>query len=217
MHKRIFLFSLSLLLLLSFYLFSREVKRGFLKQTDFNVTVRLQNKIPARLDEFWEDAAFFVTPVPSVIIIGLLWLVGVIGVKPWKKKFVVFLIPLFFGLMILGEMYGKNVVHHPAPPFFMIKHPTTIFPTYYINNEFSYPSGHTARAVFLSLAFYSVFIIHNSLFKRRSYRLLGVIGIIAYIAVVAVGRIYLGHHWLSDILGGVLLGGGMGFAIIGLL
>ncbi len=217
MNKRFFLLLLSFLLLLGFYVFSREVKRGFLKSADFNFTVRLQDKIPSRLDEFWEDAAFFVTPVPSVVIVGLIWLVGMIGVKPWKKKLAVFLIPLFFGLMILGEIYGKSVVHHPAPPFFMIKNPSHIFPTYYINDEFSYPSGHTARAVFLGIAIYYLLATNYFHSKRKISSIWLGLGIAAYVGIVAIGRIYLGHHWLSDILGGALLGGSMGFAVIGLL
>ncbi|HUD19873.1 MAG TPA: phosphatase PAP2 family protein [Patescibacteria group bacterium] len=32
-----------------------------------------------------------------------------------------------------------------------------------------------------------------------------------YILIVAIGKIYLGQHWLSDTIGGFLLGAGMGF------
>jgi len=34
--------------------------------------------------------------------------------------------------------------------------------------------------------------------------------IVSYVAAVAVGRIYLGSHWLSDVIGGALLGSGLG-------
>jgi len=106
---------------------------------------------------------------------------------------------------VLGEVYGKNVVHHPAPPFFMIKNPTTIFPSNYINEQYSYPSGHTARAIFLS-------IVAFALVKRKRIRY--AIGLGIFVAIVAVGRIYLGHHWLSDIIGGGLLGGSMGIILL---
>ena len=34
-----------------------------------------------------------------------------------------------------------------------------------------------------------------------------------YILIVAISRIYLGHHWLSDVIGGGMLGGGFGFIL----
>ena len=188
----------SLLALLSFYFFSRGVKQGFLRQTDFNFTVVLQNHVPTRFDSLWETIALPVTPVPSVVIVGLITLIAFFNKR---IRFRACIIPVLFGLLVLGEIYGKNVVHHPAPPFFMIKNPTTIFPQFYVNEQYSYPSGHTARAVFISLA---VLAIVN----RKKLRLIG--GLCVYIALVALGRIYLGHHWLSDIIGGGLLGSVMG-------
>lgn len=196
--KRLYIVLFGLFLLCSFYVFSREINLGFFKQVDFNTTVRIQNKIPQRFDELWEDMVFFVTPVSSIIIVGLLTILGLMSRGIRVRALI---IPVLFGLLVLGEIYGKNVVHHPAPPFFMIKNPTTIFPKYYINEQYSYPSGHTARATFLSVVLFS-------LVKRKRTRF--AIGLGVFVAVVAIGRIYLGHHWLSDIIGGVLLGGGFG-------
>lgn len=191
-------------LLIFFYVFSREVKRGFLKQVDFNTTVRIQNKVPILLDELWEDIAFFVTPVPSIVIVGLL---TILAFARKKIRLLALIIPFLFVAIILGELYGKSVVHHPAPPFFMIKNPTTIFPKFYINENFSYPSGHTARVVFLGI---TVWLLTK---QRRS---IGVaIGV--YIALVSIGRIYLGHHWLSDVIGGGLLGAGCGLLTAGII
>jgi membrane-associated phospholipid phosphatase len=204
-HMKRLAIGVSVILLIAFYFFSREVKHGFLKQVDFDTTVRLQDRMPKRFDEMWEDVAFLVTPIPSVCFIGLLTLVAI-----RKRGIRALLIPLLFSLLIAGEMYGKSVVHHPAPPFFMIKNPTTIFPKYYINEAFSYPSGHTARAVFIGCLVSGV-MYHVS--RKRKALLLTIAISIVYILLVALGRIYLGHHWLSDILGGGLLGGGLGLIV----
>lgn len=77
-------FVLGLALLLSFYLFSREVKHGFLKQADFDTTVKIQDRMPKRFDGMWEDISFFVEPGPSVIVCGLLTIVALVDSK--KKR-----------------------------------------------------------------------------------------------------------------------------------
>lgn len=213
--KRLLFISLSLLLLLSFYLFSREVKRGFLKQTDFDMTVRVQGHVPARFDDMWENVTFLVTPMPSVFVVGFLTLLALVDWRGRKIRLRALLIPLLFGALIFGEVYGKSVVHHPAPPFFMIKNPTTIFPQFYVNEQYSYPSGHTARATFLGLVVISVCAQYWEFSKKywKQWFLAG--GAVAlYIAIVATGMIYLGHHWLSDIIGGGLLGGGLGLFVL---
>ena len=134
--NKIFYLGLAILFLLCFYLFSREVKHGFLKQTDFNFTVVLQNHVPAKLDTMWDAIALPVTPTPSIIVIIFITIIFFIKANTWKKRAAALGIPILFGLLVLGEIYGKSVVQHPAPPFFMIKNPTTIFPQFYINEQY---------------------------------------------------------------------------------
>jgi membrane-associated phospholipid phosphatase len=198
--KRLFIFGLAIFFLFSFYLFSRQVKHGFLKQEDFNFTVVLQNHVPARFDALWDELALPVTPTPSIIVIIIITFILFIKEKSWKKRLAALAIPVLFGLLVLGETYGKTVVHHPAPPFFMIKNSTTIFPQFYINEQFSYPSGHTSRAVFIAIV---VWLLAK---KRRNVG----IALLAWVGLIALGRIYLGSHWLSDVIGGGLLGCGLG-------
>lgn len=212
--------SLSVSILFLFYFFSKEIKNGFLTQTDFTLTVKIQERIDkssklrlaAFVGDVMEGATFFASPEFSVIVVGVL---SIFSLYDWKKKKIRLaglLIPLCFGLLILGEVYGKNVVHHPSPPFFMIKNPTTIFPKYYINDQFSYPSGHAARALYTAVVSYSVLVFQYLLVTRKRGKILLLFGLFGYVGLVSVSRIYLGHHWTSDIIGGLLLGGG--FALL---
>lgn len=201
-------FLVGLCLLVAFALFSRAVKRGAMRETDLAVTVKVQERIDtsSRLrlaratGELMEGATFLASPVVSLVGITVITLGGMGG----KRRLLTALaIPLAFGLMTLAEIYGKSVIRHPAPPFFLLKNPTTVFPRYYIWEDSSYPSGHAARATFIAIASLFVFPFPFS----RKWALLG-LGI--YTALTSVSRIYLGHHWLSDVVGGWLLGAGSG-------
>jgi undecaprenyl-diphosphatase len=162
-----------------------------------------------------EGFTFFASPEVSVVAV-----LGITGLAlyDWKRKKIRWnslFIPLLFFFLVMGEVYGKSVVHHPAPPFFMIKNPTTMFPKYYINEQFSYPSGHAARAVFLAII--SLYItLRTSFFKKKNVKIGSVFVFVGYIGLVSISRIYLGHHWLSDVVGGWLLGGGMIFLVLAL-
>ena len=203
------------ILLLVFYGFSREVKKGRFKDVDFAITVKIQDRMPKRFDEFLEDIGFFASPMVSIVAVVALTIWSFTKAKGFKKKIAVFLIPLAFGLLTLAEIYGKNVVHHPAPPFFMLKNPTTIFPKYYVNEQYSYPSGHAARAVFVALLASSVMLHVAGKNKRKKQIIL--CGVIAYVFLVSLGKIYLGQHWFSDVVGGFFIGTAVGIPIFGLL
>lgn len=69
---------------------------------------------------------------------------------------------------------------------------------------FSFPSGHVTRAAFL--CGYGGFLVWRLLsHSLAKYLWLASLGIVALL--VGVTRVYAGEHWLSDVIGGYLLGG----------
>lgn len=204
------------LFLLAFTAYSQFVKRGGGRNVDFAATVKVQERIDkssrlrlARLvGEVMEGSTFLASPL--ITTVGVLIVTVLVGLKRKKYRFVALFIPLLFGLMTLAEIYGKSVVHHPAPPFFMLKNPTTIFPKYHVFEDYSYPSGHAARSVFFALTAWFLTIKHSTNSTIRGGKLW--IGIVLglYVGLVALSKVYLGHHWLSDIAGGWLLAVGFG-------
>ncbi len=203
----LFLTVLSFLCFLSFFFFSRYVRNRVLKDFDFAATVKIQEKIDtssrlrtaAFIANIMEGSTFLASPEVSVIAVLL-----ITGFAFRKLKWRAFAIPILFALLVAGEVYGKTVVEHPSPPFSFIKNPHTMFPPEYINDQYSYPSGHAARAIFIALVIGSGFVVRGKK-KIIVWSLLGV-----YVGLVSVSRIYLGHHWMSDVIGGWLLGSGLG-------
>lgn len=216
MSQRHLVFSLGILFIFFFTLFSLYVKLGGMKQSDFAITIKIQERIDnsSRLrlarftGEIMEGATFFASPMVATIAIVILTFLTAIKLKKWR--WVVLAIPMLFVLMTLAEIYGKSVVHHPAPPFFLLKNPTTIFPKYYVQEDYSYPSGHAARAIFLAITTYSYVLLLPSFFRKRKVKILTTIGVMSYVGLISVSRIYLGHHWASDVIAGLLLGSGSG-------
>ncbi len=216
---RVALCVVGLVSLLLFVILSKYEDRPFIRNLDFAVTVKVQEKIDRSahlrlasfVDTMMTGTTFFASPEFTSAVVIILTGLALYDrkKKSWNGK--AFVILTGFVAIVLVELYGKSIVHHPSPPFSMIKHATSIFPANYINEQFSYPSGHAARAVFVSIISYLSFsIYHLALRKRLIFGLcLG-----SYVLLVSISRIYLGHHWFSDIIGGMLLSSGFAFAVL---
>ncbi|OGG01566.1 hypothetical protein A2Z33_00080 [Candidatus Gottesmanbacteria bacterium RBG_16_52_11] len=219
MRKRLIVVFISGLLFVCFFLFSRSVRSGRWNGADFAVTVKIQERIDkasqlrtsAFLGDLMEGSVILVSPAVSTVAVLLLTAVASFDLKNRRLRWRGVLIPLAFAILVLAEVYGKTVVHHPAPPFFMIKNPTTHFPSFYVNEEFSYPSGHAARAAFLAL------VAAGLLLRRTRVRLRTIILLViltSMVLFIGISKIYLGHHWASDIFGGVMVGSAIGLLVL---
>ena len=209
--------------MLFFGVLSKYEDRFFVRSLDFAATVKVQERIDTSshlrastfVGNLMEGATFFASPEFTVVV--TLFLTGLFAYDRKKKTWNLYalIIPAALVLIVALEVFGKSIVHHPSPPFSMIKHPTTIFPADYINDQFSYPSGHAARALFMAVVT-SLWIIRRRIFRKST--MIAALGLLmGYVALVSVSRIYLGHHWLSDVAGGWLLGVSCGLLCASLL
>lgn len=202
MPKRLLLFFSGVFLFFAFIAFSYLVHEDVFTLIDFNTTVRLQDNIPRRFDNIFSifsDIGKF--EVSTIILIAIF---------VFSKKLIAGFaaISLYVGFHLI-ELFGKFFVDHPPPPQFMLRTKSIIdFPQFHVRSEFSYPSGHSGRTVFLSVIL--IVMIWQS--KRLSPLIKAILlsFIAGYNVVMLVSRVYLGEHWTTDVVGGAMLGAALG-------
>lgn len=201
MPKKLFLF-VSLTLFLGFVYFSYLVSKETFNQLDFDTTVKLQDHLSRHF-----DLPFSIFSILGTVeVTGVVWVVSSLWVL-FKKQFWAFLGLAFFPISMFFEVFGKLFVYHPEPPHFFYRGVLEgALPKYYIGTNYSYPSGHMTRTTFLL----SFLIIYLSLRMKSKIRILFQLGLVGFFIAMFVSRIYLGEHWLSDVIGGSLLGTSLG-------
>lgn len=118
-----------------------------------------------------------------------------------------FLYLFFFAALSLVELIWKHIVSYTGPAHEFDRNPFH-WGFIFVKTPYSFPSGLTFRSIFL------LGIWHQWLNRFGVHRPKSAWTQKALIACLAFGvgfsRIYLGDHWLSDVIGGILL------ALIGL-
>jgi undecaprenyl-diphosphatase len=109
--------------------------------------------------------------------------------------------PLLLFAAVAVELALKLVLTHPGPPHDLSR--TLWHPGPSLETPSSFPSGHVLRVSFLA-------VVATAFARAISVR----VALIALVAVTVWARVYIGHHWLSDAIGGLALGIAAGCAAL---
>lgn len=190
------LFFLSVFFFLAFTAFSYIVAKEKWVQIDFDTTVKLQDRIPRRFDEVFSIFSVLGSAEVTFTIALILSLISL-----FRKKFLGFFAWLLIVPTTLMTVVGKLLIFHPAPPNFFLR---TVdlennLPQFYVHSEYSYPSGHTTRTIFLMTCLMVLVIFSKKPIEFKVISL-GVLGWFGF--MMSLTRVYLGEHWFSDVVGG---------------
>jgi undecaprenyl-diphosphatase len=150
-----------------------------------------------------EDDPVFAAVMTAVSFLGDGWVpvilvFAVAAICALKKKWVeaAFVVATLTSGILAGVL--KMVVGRSRPPSFSLD-PNDIFQSF---NQYAYPSGH----VMLFVVFYG-FVAYLAWKFLAGWMRWTVISICAaLIVLIGPSRIYLGEHWVSDVIGSYIIG-----------
>lgn len=156
------------------------------------VDVKVANLLPVFRNVLLIKTFFWITLLGNWQIVVVFAAIASCIFIMWKKKS--YVMPLWVTLAgsELFVFLGKLAFHRPRPNVAI-----------YIENSFSFPSGHAAIAVAF-YGFMAYILFRNAKLWRNKINIL----FFGLIIIFAIGfsRLYLGVHFLSDVWGGYLLG-----------
>jgi undecaprenyl-diphosphatase len=132
----------------------------------------------------------------------LLLLINIVYKKPWKQYLpvLIILVLLFTVCDQLSSHLIKPLIARPRPTHYpgIMEHVRTLFD--YTGGKFGFISGHATNS-------FGFAIFSSLLFRNKFYAAI----VFLWAVIVAYSRIFIGVHFVSDILGGIIVGTSTGY------
>ncbi len=193
----IFLFEILLLLTIL-------VQKSIFTHFDLSITIKLQAIFQDSLVNIFSPFSI----IGRVEIVSLILLIILLISKKLNKFYVLF----FYVMTGVFEQLGKYFINQKGPPIEFLKTNLSLhLPSDSIPHGFyAYPSGHSARTAFVSGIL--LFVIWKSGI-RKELKLIFAFCVLTFDISMFVSRVYLGEHWLTDVIGGGILGFSLVFLV----
>ena len=146
-------------------------------------------------------ALYTITDWLGLVPFALIFVFGTIGLIQWikRKSF----LKVDYNILILGGFYIIVLGIYVLFEFVVINHRPVLIEGIL---EASYPSSTT---MLVMCVMPTAIMALNSLIKNKNIKLLVTISFSAFTAFMVIGRIIAGVHWISDIIGGLLISTGL--------
>ena len=188
-------FLASVVLACAFALIALTVHWRLWSSIDWGLLLMLQSWLPRAVDVLFSILSL----LGSVEITTLIFLAMVWRARPAQRLSWL----VAFALIAIIEIAGKTVIGQSEPASKLSRYVFHIgLPTGYISTNYSFPSGHAARATFLTVLAMNMLAAH----PRRPAIVWGYVAILGIASLMLVSRVYLADHWFTDVFGGALLG-----------
>ncbi len=186
-HNKILL-SISFVTLSLFILLAFTYEHSFFQQFD----VFIVEHVPSVRAEWITSFMLFLALLGGTKVMAALTLILMIILVLWQKKWTAVLPPmLIMGGTALLNMTVKEWIGRARPEInYLIEQP-----------GYSFPSGHTMAAV--SFGGLCIYLIYHYV-DRKMIRILSIVVALVLFVLMGISRMYLGVHFLTDILGGTL-------------
>jgi membrane-associated phospholipid phosphatase len=125
-----------------------------------------------------------------VIVLVALWLA-------WRRRWealTVWLVAMFLSQLAIGPV--KDLYQRVRPPMPLVS-----------TSSWSFPSGHSVATAAIAVA--AVIVLVPASPRRRNLEMLAA----AFAVVMALSRVYLRAHWLSDVAAGAALGAAIAIGV----
>lgn len=140
----------------------------------------------------WDPAVYGAKALGFIGSVWVTWplMIGIAAWLVWRRRweaFAMWISAMAISQVLIGPM--KNLYERTRPSLSLVE-----------TTGWSFPSGHAVAGAAIAIAAVIVLVTAGS--KRRNLELLAA----AFALVMAISRVYLRAHWLSDAAAGLALG-----------